>query len=107
MAKWHGIIGYVNTEETKPGVWTEQITERKYSGDAIKVSSRWQSGVSTNDNLTLSNQISIVADPFAKLNFSSMRYIEFMGTRWEITDVAVQYPRLILTIGGVYNGKQA
>lgn len=107
MAKWHGIIGYVKTEETSPGVWTEEITERKHFGDATRVSSKWQPNDSITDNLTLNTQISIIADPFARKNFGAMRYIEFMGTRWEITDVAVQYPRLILTTGGVYNGKQA
>jgi hypothetical protein len=54
--------------------------------------------------LAINNQISIVADPFANQNFHSMKYVEFMGTRWKITNVDVQYPRLILTMGGVYNG---
>lgn len=107
MAKWHGIIGYAKTEETAPGVWTERITERKHFGDAIRVSSRWQSNDSITDDLTLNNQISIIADPFARKNFGAMRYVEFMGIRFEISSVAVQYPRLILTTGGVYNGKQA
>ena len=105
MAKWYGKIGYGITKETTPGVWDEQITEREHFGDIIKVSSRWQTGNSTtNDNLNLSNQISIIADPFASLNFSSIRYVEFMGTRWKVTDISVEYPRLILTMGGVYNG---
>lgn len=107
MAKWHGIIGYSISEETTPGVWTDKITERKHFGDAISIKSRWQSNNSITDNLTLNTQISIIADPFARKNFGAMRYIEFMGTCWEISDVAVQYPRLILTTGGVYNGKQA
>lgn len=107
MAKWHGIIGYAETKETSPGVWAETITKRKHFGDVTRLSSRWQSNDSATDNITLSNQISIIADPFARLNFSSMRYVEFMGTRWEISDVVVQYPRLILTTGGVYNGPQA
>lgn len=107
MAKWHGIIGYVKTEETTPGVWTEEITERKHFGDAVSVSSKWQPNDSITDNLTFSTQISIIADPFARKNFGAMRYVEFMGTRFEVSSVAVQYPRLILTTGGVYNGKQA
>lgn len=108
MAKWHGIIGYVKTEETTPGVWTEEITERKYSGDAIKITSRWQPSGSTNDNLTINNQISIIADPFARKNFGAMRYVEFMGARWKIESVSAgEYPRLNLTLGGVYNGQQA
>lgn len=108
MAKWYGIVGYVELAETTPGVWTEQITEHKYSGDVTRNASRWAtSSNSINDDLTLNNQISIVADPFARKNFHLMRYVEFMDTKWKISSVDVQYPRLILTIGGVYNGEQA
>lgn len=105
MAKFYGVIGYADTVETAPGVWTEQITERNYAGDVIKNTRRWQSGENLNDDLTLNNTISVVADPFAYQNFYAMRYIKWMGASWKITNVEVQRPRLILTIGGVYNGK--
>lgn len=105
MAKWYGVIGYANTFEESPGVWRDDITERTYSGDVIRNTSRWSvSPNGTNDDLNISNQISILADPFAYDNFHSMKYIEFMGTKWKINTVEVQYPRLILTTGGVYNG---
>ena len=105
MAKWYGTIGYAETKQTSPGVWRDEITERKYSGDVIRNSNRWSaSSDSTNDDLNIDNQISILADPFAYQNFHSMKYIEFMGTKWKISSVDVQRPRLILTIGGVYNG---
>ena len=103
MAKWYGIIGYAITAETVPGVWEEQITERKYYGDVTRNTRRLQSANQVNDNLDVANVISIVADPFAYENFHTMRYIEFMGAKWKIYNVEVQYPRLILTIGGVYN----
>ena len=60
-----------------------------------------------NDNVNLANELSIVADPYANEHFFAMRYVELMGAKWKITNVDVQYPRLILTIGGVYNGEQA
>ena len=105
MAKWYGVIGYAETKETSPSVWKEVITERNYVGDVIRNTSRWSTTqVSTNDDLNINNQISIIADPFAYQNFHSMKYIEFMGTKWKINSVEVQYPRLILSIGGVYNG---
>lgn len=105
MAKFYGEIGYSETVETAPGVWTEQITKRNYSGDVIRNTSRWStSSDSTNDDLNINNQISIVADPFAYQKFHSMTYVEFMGAKWKITNVEVQYPRLLLTIGGVWNG---
>lgn len=105
MAKFYGAIGYAVTEETKPGVWSERITERMYYGDLTKNTRKLQSTDQLNDNINVANEISIVADPFANENFHSMRYVEFMGTKWKITSVEVQYPRLILTVGGVYNGQ--
>lgn len=105
MAKWYGTIGYAETTQVSPGEWEPTIKERKYFGDVIRNSSRWSTTAeSTNDDLNINNQISILADPFAYQNFHAMKYVEFMGTRWKITNVEVQYPRLILSIGGVYNG---
>lgn len=106
MAKFYGIIGYVETVETSPGIWTEETTERAYYGEVINRSSRWSTSPdSTNDNLSLDAQISIVADPFAYQKFHAMRYIEYMGAKWKIDKVDPQRPRLVLTLGGVYNGK--
>lgn len=108
MAKWHGKIGYVKSVETAPGVWTPQETVYEYDGEVIRYSTRWAGNPeSTNDNLTVNSQISIVADPFAVENFYSMKWIEFMGARWKISNVDPQFPRLLLTLGGVWNGKQA
>lgn len=106
MAKFYGAIGYAVTEETKPGVWEEKITERMYYGDLSRNTRRLQPTERLNDNINIANEISIVADPFANENFHSMRYVEFMGAKWKITNVEVQYPRLILSVGGVYNGEQ-
>lgn len=103
MAKFYGNIGYHVQVETRPGVWQEQITKRTYFGDIIRMTSKMRDGKNLNDDLTIDNRISIVADAFAYDNFSSMRYVEWMGSLWKITSVEVQRPRLILTIGGVYN----
>lgn len=105
MAKWYGVIGYAETVETKPGVWKEQITERNYFGDMIRNTRRLQTADKLNDDINITNELSILADPYAFANFHSMRYAEFMGTKWKISNVdASQRPRLILTLGGVYNG---
>lgn len=103
MAKFFGAIGYAETVETTPGVWEEKITERNYYGDLIRNSRRLQSSEQLNDDINISNEISIVSDPYANANFHSMRYVEFMGAKWKITNVEVQYPRLKLTLGGLYN----
>ena len=104
MAKFYGTIGFAMTEETSPGVWKETITERNYYGDLIRNTRRLQTTDQINDNINIANEISIVADPYANENFHMMRYAEFQGAKWKITNVQVQYPRLILTVGGVYNG---
>lgn len=101
--KFYGTIGYAVMGEIRPGVWGEVVTERTYYGDLTRNMSQKQSSDSLNDNLNISNQISIVADPYAYENFHAMRYVEFMGAKWKISSVEVQYPRLILTVGGVYN----
>ena len=108
MAKWYGTVGYIETKETSLGVWKPEVTERKYFGDVLRNSSRWStSSDSTNDDLNISNQISIVADPFAYRNFHSIKYVEFMGAKWKVSNIRVERPRLTLSLGGVYNGEQA
>lgn len=104
MAKFFGPIGYAESKEIRPGVHQDVITERFYRGDVIRNTRRLQTTDKVNDDIEITNQISILADPFANGNFHAMRYVGFMGAKWKITNVDVEYPRLILTIGGVYNG---
>lgn len=104
MAKFYGVIGYAITEETKPDVWVEKMITRKYTGDLNRNYRRLDSSSKVNDDVNISNEVSIVADPFAYQNFHAMRYLEYMGSKWKVTGVEVQFPRLILTIGGLYNG---
>lgn len=106
MAKFYGLIGYSTTEETRPDVWVETITERPYYGDIIRESRRVESSKdSVNDGVSLNNEVSIVADLYAQENINEMRYVKIRGTAWKITSVEVQYPRLNISIGGIYNGK--
>jgi hypothetical protein len=105
MAKFYGKIGFIKTEEVEPGVWVENnVIERSYFGDVIKNISRNQPTGNVNDDINVSNNISIVADPYANENFQYMKYVEFMGAKWKITNATVQYPRILLNIGGLYNG---
>lgn len=105
MGKFYGPIGYAVTEETAPGVWDDKITELMYFGELVRNTRKLQTADQLNDNINVANEISILADPFARDNFHLMKYVEFMGAKWKITSVEVQYPRLILTVGGVYNGE--
>ena len=107
MARFYGVIGYVDTVDTGTGVYEEQvITERPYRGDVLRNVRKFEGGESVNDNLTLGNEFSIVADGYAYEHFHLMRYLKWMGARWKISSVEVQRPRLILSIGGVYNGPE-
>lgn len=102
MNKWYGSIGYADNVEVEPGIHEDQIIEKQYFGDITRNIRKLQSSGEINDDLNLSNAISIVADPYAIENFYKMRYADFNGTKWKITEVEVQYPRLILTLGGVW-----
>ncbi len=103
MGKWYGAIGYADTLETEAGVWDEELIERMYYGDLLRNTRKLEGADKVNADINIANEISVVADPFAYQNFHLMRYVELMGVKWKITNVEVQYPRLILTIGGVYN----
>lgn len=107
MAKWSGKVGFETTLETEPGIWKEKIIEKPYYGDVIRNARRLESSGVINDGVNISNEISFVADPYARENFHAIRYIEFMGTKWKVSNIDVQYPRLVLSIGGIYNGEQA
>ena len=106
MAKFYGNIGF-GTEVEEPvgsGNWILDVVVRPYYGDVHKNSRRLQSIGQLNDDITITNEISIIADQFAYEHFSTIRYVEFMGTKWKIGNATVEHPRLILTLGGVYNG---
>ena len=104
MAKYHGMIGFAIQNELSPGVFVDQVVEREYFGDVINTSfGNQQSSLGVNDDLRLNNRISIVSNTFAIENLAFMRYVTYMGVKWEITNIEPQYPRLILSIGGVYN----
>lgn len=106
MAKYYGIVGYAVTVETSPGVWTEQIVERPYKGDVKRIYKRADSEERVNPDLDVSNEISILSDPYADQHFHQIRYVAWAGALWNVKGVTVERPRLRLTIGGVYNGKQ-
>ena len=104
MAKIYGVIGYASQVETSPGVWVEKITERTHYAELTRRSYRSESSGNLNDNINISNEVSIIADPYAYQNFHIIRYIVINGIKWKVSSVELQHPRLIMTIGGEYNG---
>lgn len=105
MAKFCGEIGFGKTVETVPGVSVLEITPKRYYGELTRNTRRYESSNYLNDDFNISNSVSIIADPYAMQNLPFIRYVEFFGTKWKVTDVEIQHPRLILSIGGVYNGE--
>ena len=105
MAKYYGSVGFAETVESEnsPGDWISTITERKYYGEVIRRKRSWNSNSNLNDDITLSNEISILADPFAYQNLGEIRYVVWHGTKWRVTSIDVAHPRINLSIGGVYN----
>jgi hypothetical protein len=104
MAKFYGEIGYGEAVESAPGVWTDNIVVKSYFGDVVRNTRRLQEGETLNNDLSVGNSISIVADAYANEHFFAIRYIKWAGTLWTVSDVEVQSPRLLLRLGGVYNG---
>lgn len=103
MARYHGYVGYAIDVEAYPGVWEERISEHEYFGDVLKNRINMQQGNVVNAKITISNSISIIADPFAFEHVYAMRYVTYLGKKWSIVNVSIERPRLILTLGGLYN----
>jgi len=104
MARYSGKIGYAIGSETSPGIWESQITECDCKGDIITARRSNQQGENVNDNIVLNSTFSVLGDAFSYDNFLFIKYITFMGVKWRVTAVEVVRPRLLLTVGGVYNG---
>lgn len=105
MAKYSGMIGFVRYVEGEYSVHTEETIEKHYTGDVLQNYRRNEiSSDKVNEDLRINNEISIVANRFAIENFSYMRYATYLGTKWQITSAKLESPRIILTLGGVYNG---
>lgn len=106
--KYCGEVGFLDTVETSPGIWEEVITTRVYRGDITRCSRRIVAAESQiNDNIQISNDISIISDMYALDNFFKIKYVTYMGSKWKVNNVEVQHPRLILHIGDLYNSEEA
>jgi hypothetical protein len=109
MARFSGVIGFGDTEEDPPGsgLFKDEITERTYFGDVVRNSLRFREADKINNDLTVGNSISIVADAYANERIDAMRYIRWKGVLWVVSNVDVEHPRLVIRLGGVYNGVRA
>jgi hypothetical protein len=104
MPKYFGKVGFAESVETAPGIWEDRIVERSFYGDVVRDLRRLQNHTKLNDDITITNSFSIVADKYAYANFHKIRYLEYMGTKWKVESVdASTPPRLTLDVGAVYN----
>lgn len=107
MARFYGIIGYGEAVEVAPGVWQDTIVEYPYYGDIVRNARTLRDDDKMNNDISVGNSISVVADAYANEHFHAIRYVKWAGTLWIVTDIEVQSPRLTLRLGGVYNGPTA
>lgn len=107
MSRFYGAVGYITEVETAVDVTTNKPVERMYKGELLRNSRRLDNGQDVNDDISISNQVSILADPYANNHIHDMRYVKWRGTVWKVSSVDVEPPRLILSLGGVYNGETA
>lgn len=107
MARFYGAVGYITEVETAVDVIENKPVERMYKGELVRSNRRLENGSDINDDVSISNQISILADPYANNHINDMRYVKWRGTAWKVTNIDVEPPRLLLSLGGVYNGETA
>lgn len=104
MARFAGKVGFAISTEVRSGVFKNVITEKSYFGDVKRAARQTRTEDKVNDEIDVDNLIEIVADAFANENFSAIVYVEWAGTKWKVPSVEVQHPRLLMRLGGVYNG---
>lgn len=104
--KFSGQIGFWKKDiEVKSGVYKPSIVEKNYVGDVLKNSRNFQSVENQqNDNLVVSNRLSIISDIYLQQNWSSIKYVVWNGVKWKVKSVdVIPHPRVIIELGGVYN----
>lgn len=105
MGKYHGFIGFGTNEEKATDIWDDSIIERHYYGDIERNATRYSQSDTLSGDLQITNQFSIIGDTFAFRNYTRIRYITWQGERWMVSSVEEKYPRLIINIGGIFNGQ--
>lgn len=104
--KFFGVIGFSEANlEVSPDVFRDGIVEKKYAGDLLRASRKFSTSENQNDEITMSNRISIIADTYARQNWDCIKYVIWNKKKMKVTNVEIDYPRITLELGGVYNGE--
>lgn len=110
MAKFAGLVGYVTQEESAPGVWSPVENPKPMKGDIIRQSSTNGNGSrigdtgKVNDDITLGHRVSLLGDAYAFENYFSIKWVQIGSKKWTVTSVEMQRPRVIVSLGGLWNG---
>jgi hypothetical protein len=104
MGRFYGKVGFGQTVEVRPGVMEDVITEKNLYGDVLRPSQSFQEADKVHLDISMGNRISVVADEYTWQNSFAIRYVEYKGIRWYITNIVEERPRLIFSLGEVYNG---
>ena len=104
MAKCAGVVGYVTQKEHESGVWLPETVERKMHGDVIRAASSFNANEKVNEDVILQQRISLVGDQYAYANFTGLKYVTYLGVKWKVLSIEVNRPRLVVTLGGIWNG---
>ena len=102
MARYYGNIGFATQVESRPGVWEDVIEERPYKGDVLHSGRRWENSDDINDDVVLTNRFSVISDVYLCSHIPALRYLEYLGTKFKITSVELERPRVTISVGGVY-----
>lgn len=104
MARFSGLVGYVTEEETVPGVWGPVEKTRMMKGDVIHQVSRYDKGEKVNDDIVLNHRISLIGDSYSFGNYYNLKWVKMGTIKWKVTSIEIKRPRLIVSLGGVWNG---
>lgn len=100
------VLGFSEkNKEVRPGVWKMQPEEVTHRAKLLTYNKDYDSGEEVNDDLKLRNRYEIVMKD-KKLDYQDMRYVIVKGTKWKVSALEFLEVRIIITLGGVYNGGQ-
>lgn len=105
MSRYAGLVTYVTQAETRPGVWTEVVEQHFMKGDMLRKGSSFQNGDKVHSDVSLNHRVSLVADDYALGNYYDIKRLEVDGKQWVVESIEIQRPRIIVTLGGLYNGE--
>ena len=107
MARFYGKIGFeIEQQETEPGIYEPaSMIEKPYFGTYVRNTRRWESSSEgINNDLKLNTQISILCDVYMTEHWPAIKYAQINGVNWKVDSIEIKRPRVLLMLGGEWNG---